>query len=261
MNSVLLVSFVLVMASIGYVVKSLTLSGFLAAIIVGLLIGIGFNSSGLVLLGVFFASSSLWSKLKKGNKKRLDDILQKGEKRDAIQVLANGLLPAVFSVVYMVSPDPVWLHAFCFSIAAANSDTWASEIGSMSKKTPVHILTLKRVAPGTSGAISLLGTLATIMGALLIGIVSFIVFPSLTLSSILLISFAGMAGSFIDTLIGATIQSLHQCKVCLIETESVVHCNTPTELIRGVKWMNNDSTNFTSILLSVLITSILYFQL
>ncbi len=61
----------------------------------------------------------------------------------------------------------IWLMGFIVCIASANSDTWASEIGSLSKKNPIYIRTFKRIERGTSGAISLLGSIAALSGSLL----------------------------------------------------------------------------------------------
>ena len=54
----------------GYNIKSLTLSGSIAAFIVACCVALGFGWRGLVLLGTFFVSSSLWSKYKKQKKEK-----------------------------------------------------------------------------------------------------------------------------------------------------------------------------------------------
>ena len=61
-------------------------------------------------------------------------------------------------------------------MAAANSDTWASEIGSMSKGKPISVKTFKRAERGTSGAVSLLGTFAAVVGSFLIALPSYFLF-------------------------------------------------------------------------------------
>jgi uncharacterized protein (TIGR00297 family) len=254
-----IVIFIFIMALAGYLLRSLSVSGFIAAFFVGLFISIGFGFKGLLLLGIFFATSSLWSNFKRTKKNKIEEVLQKGHVRDYSQVLANGLIPAVSSILYSFSPEEIWIYAFCFSLAAANADTWASEIGSLSKEEPIDFLTFKRVRHGTSGAISLLGIIATVLGAITIGIFSIILFPSLSDISLLYISLAGILGSVFDTLIGATIQAKYICPKCGLNTESPSHCAERTMLTKGFKWMDNEWTNFTSILMAALLVGILYF--
>jgi uncharacterized protein (TIGR00297 family) len=250
MSNALFYLLIFLVAYTGYYLKSLTISGGIAAFFIGVFISLGLQGKGLVLLGVFFVTSSLWSKYKKNAKGSLEDLVEKGDKRDFGQVLANGLLPALVSFIYWIFPSDYWLYAFCFSIAAANSDTWASEIGALSNKLPFHIRKLKAVAHGTSGAVSLLGLFASFVGALLIGTTAYVVFEQLTLSSLIIITIVGFLGSLIDTVIGASIQAKYTCTNCELMTEKTVHCERVTQLISGFKWMNNDVTNFISILLA-----------
>jgi uncharacterized membrane protein len=49
-------------------------------------------------------------------------------------------------------------------------DTLASELGILSTTPPILITTFKTVPPGTNGAISRLGILASIFGGLLMGL-------------------------------------------------------------------------------------------
>ena len=121
-------------------------------------------------------SSSLWSKIKSSNKRKAEELLVKGSQRDWQQVMANGGLAAMASALYYFTEAPIWLLGFCICIAAANSDTWASEIGSMSKGKPISIKTFKRVDRGTSGAVSLLGTFAAVVGSFIIALAAYLIF-------------------------------------------------------------------------------------
>lgn len=235
----------------GWYVKSLTTSGSIAAVIVGLLIYQAFSYQGLLLLGCFFCSSSYLSKYRLERKIGMQDILVKGERRDMIQVFANGGVPTILSILQIISENTnhVYLLCFCMAIAAANADTWASEIGTLSKQKPRLLLTFKRVERGTSGAVSLLGTGASIAGAAFISIIAVLLFD-LTLSSMLLIVSIGFIGNILDTFIGQTIQNKYSCTVCEKVTERPYHCSK-----RGVKttyysFLNNDAVNFLSIALS-----------
>ena len=174
------------------------------------------------------------------------EVTEKGEQRDAMQVLANGGVGAFFSVIYFFFPSTIFICAFVASIAAANSDTWASEIGSSSKQEPFHIVRWRRVAKGTSGAVTIRGTVAAIAGSCLIAICSSFLW-GISLERLIVLLFlltlAGFIGNLFDTMIGATSQVVYRCKVCGLETERKEHCEQKTVTISGVKWLNNDIVN------------------
>ncbi|KAB2338518.1 DUF92 domain-containing protein [Cytobacillus depressus] len=259
-DTILLILFIAVTSISGYVLKLLTLSGSLAAFVIGICVSIGFGIEGLLLLGFFFISSSLWSKYKRKFKMNIEQRHEKGSRRDWAQVAANGGAAALFSMLNLVIPDPAWIFGFSISAAAANSDTWASEIGSLSKKPPVFIRTFKRTDAGTSGAISLLGTVAALCGSFTIAALAFFLFH-LPLTDFFIIFIFGFAGNIIDTLFGAFGQVVYQCKICGAEIESTIHCRNKTIHKRGLLVMNNDFVNFSSCFLSaslgMLFTSLL----
>ena len=112
-------------------------------------------------------------------------------------VLSNGLVPTVLAVASIfVGPIP-----FIASIAATTSDTFASEIGVLEKGKPFSLENFRRVKPGTSGAISIMGTIASLVGATLIGIIAIFLF-SIDPFTALLVAVAGFLGCFVDTLFG-----------------------------------------------------------
>ena len=101
--------------------------------------------------------------------------------------------------------------------ACCLGDTLASELGILSKSKPRLITTLKTVPPGTNGAISLVGTVASIAGGALIGLLTGITLilenarcsreaGYLLFESIGWGIFAGLFGSLVDSLLGATVQ-------------------------------------------------------
>lgn len=240
----------------GYSIKSLSLSGSIMAFFTGCCIAIGFKWQGLFVLGLFFASSSIWSKFKKKQKEKLGDILEKGERRDYIQVLANGSVASMSALLFYLTNDEIWMLGFFVSIAAANSDTWASEIGVLSKGKPFYLLTLQRVERGTSGAVSLLGFLASLAGASIIAVSVAVLFPIPSFSYLFIIILLGFLGSLVDTLLGATLQARYTCQACGILTEKSLHCGEQTKLTKGLSWCNNDTVNWLSIVFVTLIAII-----
>lgn len=245
---------VVLAATFGYRFKSLTKSGAFATVVVGAIILAAFQFQGLFLLGSFFVTSSFLSKYKQEQKKCVEEKINKSGARDSVQVIANGGVPVILSLFYLLFKEEIFLYMFIASLATANSDTWASEIGSISRKLPFHILTWKRVERGTSGAISFLGTVSAFIGAFLIGIISVFLWDEVSLQLGVFIGLIGFAGQFIDTLLGATIQISYVCLNCRIVTEKTIHCQMPTKPIKGFRIFNNDTVNFLSILLSALLT-------
>jgi len=245
MNSfILLLVLVLLPTFLGIRMRALTIGGAFCAVIIGLTIGLSFDFFGLILLGTFFFTSSLLSLLIHSE----NEIVEKGHKRDWIQVFANGGTASILSILNLLYPNlhDSWEVAFVASLAIANADTWASELGSLSKRKPIHVKTLKRVSKGTSGAVSMFGTVMGIVGAMLIAITSFIL-QFVNVNEMIIIIIIGIIGLFLDTWMGGTIQSVHQCVVCGLETERSFHCRVKTVQLKGIPFVNNDVVNFTSI--------------
>lgn len=194
--------------------KRLDQWGAVAAVVIGTIIYVtgGWLLTAMMLF--FFISANLvshWSEVVK-------------PKRTYVQVLANGLVATLLSVGYYVSNDAVFILLYASSIAVATSDTWASEIGYLSKTKPRHILTLKPVLPGTDGGVSPLGLAASVAGA--VGV-------SLFVGGSLIVSAAGFAGNIIDSLLG-----VFQRKQVFLADGSLA--------LSGVRWLTNDSVNFLS---------------
>jgi uncharacterized protein (TIGR00297 family) len=251
METLIVILVIIMMSVTGFLLQSLSVSGSIGAILIGTAVYVGFGAKGLFLLGIFFATSSHWSKYKAASKTALEDKLAKGSIRDWRQVVANGGAAAAFSLIQLFEPNIIWQIGFTVCIASANSDTWASEIGPLSKKKPIYIRSFKRIDPGTSGAISGLGTAAAIAGSLLIALMSTWLF-SLTVFHGFIIFLFGFLGNLIDTIIGAYYQQLYVCPQCKIETEKRFHCHSSTRRIKGISYMDNDMVNFLSGLLAAI---------
>jgi uncharacterized membrane protein len=164
--------------------------------------------------------------------------------RNAAQVLANlGAASVIlsplgerfFTALYR-SPLSLSLHrryhdypthpwaihaALLAALAEATADTVSSEIGQAFGGSPILLTTLSRVAPGTDGAITPLGTAAGIIAATVVVLTGQWAMR-LPAAAALVALAGGIFGLFFDSMLGATIER------------------------KG--WLGNDLVNFTSTL-------------
>ncbi|AEH07401.1 TIGR00297 family protein [Methanothermococcus okinawensis] len=177
--------------------------GILCSSIMAFIILMGTNINWLIVMVCFLVFGSLVSKV--GYSKKYS--MGMGEcKRTVKNVLANGALAVIIILFYIfgIIDYNMALFGYIGSIAAATSDTFSSELGVLSDETPRLITTLEKVERGTDGGISLYGTLAGILGAFLIGIISGILFNNYNLIWVGTIS--GIVGNLSDSLFGALLE-------------------------------------------------------
>jgi uncharacterized protein (TIGR00297 family) len=239
---------------------TLTRSGWAGAILTGTLtFGFGGWTWGITLI-VFFITSSLLSRLRQTYKQRLaGEKFEKSSRRDLLQALANGGAGGVCALLYALSGESVALLAvFAGLMATVTADTWATELGVLNRRPPRLITTLRAVAPGTSGGITLLGVLASSAGALVIGLTMLIL--SLLERQVVLLWLVpaalvgGVIGSLSDSLLGATVQAIYRTSAGEETERAHDHSGTAHQHMRGRRWMNNDAVNFISSLIGGLCT-------
>ncbi|MBU0586041.1 DUF92 domain-containing protein [Candidatus Micrarchaeota archaeon] len=164
------------------------------SVVMGLLLFIFGGSNYLILMLVFLALSVAATRYEEDEKKELG--IYEYE-RGWENVLSNGIIPTLLAVLSpVIGPLP-----FITSVAAVNSDKFASELGVLGKSHPIYLLSMKRVRPGTSGAMSGLGTLMSLAGAGAIAGAAIIIF-GVNPSTALWVMLGGFAGNLMDTLAG-----------------------------------------------------------
>ena len=224
------------LALIGHAAGWLTRGGAIAAAVVGGVI-LGFSGiPGFVVLSFLFLSGSL---LTYGRARRPSE--GSGPGRTWRQVVANGGVAAVGALLIAHSPNLGWA-VLTGAIAAALADTWGTEIGARARRPPRLIISGRPVPPGTSGGITLLGTVAGILGAGLLGCLAAIM--GIPAASALAGTVGGVAGTLGDSILGATVQGMYRCDACGEDTERSVHrCGSTSRLVRGYQWIDNDVVN------------------
>jgi uncharacterized protein (TIGR00297 family) len=219
--------------------RLLTPRGTGAAVVVGALAFTAPGWPGLLLLFAFFLPSSLVSRLSRPPEAGLDP---KGEQRDALQVMANGLPPSLGAALacWFGSEGLAWL-VLTGGLAVAAADTWATAIGSWSRWPPRQLLTGRTVPRGTNGGVTLLGTIGAGAGALVVGLVALLRPAAQPALAAIII---GMAGMFLDAALGGALQGQFYCERCGQPSEWPRHrCGTRTVQVGGIRWLTNDAVN------------------
>jgi uncharacterized protein (TIGR00297 family) len=117
------------------------------------------------------------------------------------------------------------------ALVEATADTVSSEIGQAFGGDPVLIAGLRRVEPGTDGAVTLLGSSAGIVAGAAVAIAGGWAMH-LTAGAMLTALVAGACGLFFDSFLGATVER------------------------RG--WIGNDLVNFCSTLFAAILAAVVY---
>ena len=194
-------------AWLGHRLGMVTSAGALTGAIIGIAIAVTTGWPGWVLLLATFLAASLSSRLGLRRKTLLGIAEERGGRRGPGNAIANTGFAAVAAILSVLSGGrDQALLAFGAALAAGGSDTIASEIGKAWGRHTYLVTTFRRVAPGTSGAVSLEGTVAGIAGACLLAAIAVLVglIPSVALIAVV----AGATiGSLAESVLGATLEA------------------------------------------------------
>lgn len=250
--------------------RSLTVSGWFGAIIVGTCtFGFGGWIWGLTLF-TFFISSSLLSHYKEQIKEqRAGEKFSKGGRRDLLQALANGGVGALLALAYGLLGEPGLLFAaFVGVMATVTADTWATEVGVLSSHPPRLITTGRTVEPGTSGGITWLGSGAATAGSGFIGlaVLGFSVAGQVLTQQPITLAWwlipaallGGLSGAFTDSLMGATVQAIYRYPNGKETERRVGRDGTPNTFARGWPWLDNDLVNLLSSLVGGIVAAVVF---
>ena len=230
----LLIIFIFIIA---YRKNSLTEDGLIGAIIMGLLVfGLG-GFQYLVPLFLFFILSSILSHIMKN--RTIDQ--HKSQRRNIVQVYANGGIAMLLVIMDHFSPQP-WIYpAFLASVSAATADTWGTEIGRISSKNPVDIITFKPLQIGESGGVTVVGTIGSFIGAIMIGLFGYVF--GLSNMIVFFIIIAGFLSALFDSILGGTVQARFIFIITGEISEKQIINNHKGYLYTGWNWVNNDMVN------------------
>lgn len=142
--------------------------------------------------------------------------------------------------------------------ACCLGDTFASELGILSKSKPRLITTLEQVPPGTNGAVSRIGLIASVIGGALIGLLTWTTLilenaqcrrtsaVYLFFETLIWGMFAGLFGSLVDSLLGATVQQSRYSKKRKVVLQDDSKDVDAVDIISGMNLLTNNQVSYFS---------------
>lgn len=225
----------------------------------------------------FFVLSSALSLVGKRRKASAEAQNQKGSRRDAAQVMANGgvgiaLLAATWfapgtGLYGLMDGGPgatglfdvrgLLYGAFVGAFSAAAADTWGTEIGTWVRGRTRWLGVGREISPGTSGGMSLAGTLGGLSGAVFVVLAASLVASRLSVEGAVALVAAGVFGAFVDTVLGATLQARYRLPDGSltekpVSTDSASGAEVALPLAAGVRGVDNDVVNWACTLAGAL---------
>jgi uncharacterized protein (TIGR00297 family) len=197
--------FALVLGIGAYWAKAADSDAVLSETIVCLLVILFGGLTWFMLLLVFYLLGGGFTRYGYARKAKLGIAQSHGGMRGYKNVYSNSLVPLILAICYGVYRNEIFIYAFIASVATANGDTLASEIGETSRSKPRMITTLRETEPGVDGGVTLLGEAASIAGALIIGILATVTGMTGPLG-IVAGAIGGFLGTNFDSFLGATLQ-------------------------------------------------------
>ena len=186
---------------------TVTLSGAICGAAIGTVIAAALGWRGWLLLGSTFLASALSSRMGLQRKRLLGIAEERGGRRGAANAIANTGFAAAAALLSGLSPSTTpFLIAFTAALAAGGSDTVASEIGKAWGTRTFLITSMAEVRPGTSGGMSLEGTLAGLASACLIGALA-VVLGLIVPNTLLAVVIGATVGSMAESALSATFEA------------------------------------------------------
>ncbi len=212
----LIVAICAVLCALAYLRRILTWDGAVAALAFGIVIGVAGGISWVLLLLLFLLTSFAATRYKFHIKRQRG--IQEGiaGERGWKNVVANGFVPFIIAIL-TIEEIPFHLEGdlgailFLCAVAVAASDTLASELGVLARKTWM-ITTLKPVKAGVDGGVSIPGQAFAAIAAIYTGMTGILVFNFMdgfefNLLYVILIADIGFLGCQLDSVIGATLET------------------------------------------------------
>lgn len=216
-------------AMVTVALKKLDVKAAVTAVIIGFVVWLGEGYAGIALLITFFITGTLATSWKMRTKQQAGLAEQQRGQRTAAQVIANGGVAAMLSLLSFLSAKhhELFLLMVAASLSSAAADTLSSELGNVYGKKFYNIISFKKDMRGLNGVVSFEGTLIGIAGSSLIAFV-YAIQAGFSIH-FLLIVIAGTAGNLTDSVLGATLERKH-----VLNNDAVNFLNTLTGALVGL---------------------------
>ncbi len=193
-------------AGAAYAARAIDVPGAVAGTILGTVTATFLGWRGFVVLVFFVAAGTAATKLGYRRKAATRLAQEAGGRRSAKNAVANAGVACAAALFAATTPQGgLYLAAFLGAFSSATADTLSSEIGQLRRGRCVLVTSWQPVAPGTDGGISLGGTLVGTAGAFAVAVLGFSVGFHAP-GGIAVVAVAGVFGSFVDSLLGATLE-------------------------------------------------------
>ncbi|MBI3493644.1 MAG: DUF92 domain-containing protein [Acidobacteria bacterium] len=195
-----------VMSWLGYRANTVSRSGAVGGALVGVIVFAGAGGRAWLLLFITFLAASIASRLGVKRKALLGITEERGGRRGAGNAVANCGVAAIAAIAAVTTPHAARAQlALVAGLVAGASDTVASEIGKAWGRSTWLVTSFGRVRPGTSGAISVEGTVAGLVAAF--GLTAIAIALGLVPFSVTLAIVAGAtSGAIVESVLGATLE-------------------------------------------------------
>lgn len=227
--------------------KSLTRSGVYFAFFTGVILFALGEVPMYISLLLFFLLGSLISKVKNLRKSDAERLHRRGSHRNWVQVFCNSA-PAVIVLVASHILHLPMKYAYLSGITcmcAACSDTFASELGMLSRKDPISIISWKPVKRGLSGGVTGFGMLAALLGSYVVASTIFL-YQGFHFADFVWVGGFGFLSNVLDSILGAVLQVKYEDLDGSL-TEKPESGGILLKPISGISFVNNDLVNLLSV--------------
>ncbi|KAL8195445.1 hypothetical protein R6Q57_025848 [Mikania cordata] len=215
-------------------VTGLSLSGIVAAFLLGTLTWRGFGPSGFLLVAVYFVIGTGVTKIKMAQKEAQGVAEKRKGRRGPESVIGSSAAACVCALLSIYGVGGQTFSRLCelgfvASFCTKLSDTVSSEIGKAYGKTTYLVTTFKVVPRGTEGAVSVEGTISGILASIILASVGCLL-GEINVGEAVICVLASQIANVGESVIGAVLQGQE-----------------------GFKWLNNDAVNVINISLGCIL--------
>lgn len=198
---IVVVLFIAIGAFVAVKKHKLTASGGIGGAAIGMLVYLGADLIGLMMLAAFFILGTIATAWKSERKQGKQE-----ERRKLSQVLANGGLAGLLGLLSILFPDcfAAFTAMIAAALASATADTLSSELGTLYGRRFYNILTFQKDQKGLDGVISIEGLIIGVFGSAVIAAIYSSYFGWSRDSWIIVV--CGTVGNITDSILGAALE-------------------------------------------------------